>query len=79
MRKTDRIVIRTEKGHSSQFQSGVAYMAGGTRGRRQQPAVSRARTLIIEALDLLDAHGGAPQAAAYLELALQELGRAQAG
>ena len=41
-----------------------------------QAATARARALVTEALDLLDAHGGRPEAAAHLELALQELRKA---
>lgn len=36
----------------------------------------RALALISEALDLLDAHGGSPQAAAHIALAQQDLRQA---
>ena len=40
---------------------------------RRTAATTRAKALVTEALDLLDAHGGSAPAAAHLELALQEL------
>jgi hypothetical protein len=43
---------------------------------RRQTAVQRAIALVSEAVDLLDAHGGPPEAAAHLDLGLQELRRA---
>lgn len=45
---------------------------------RRQAAVERALSLTTEALDLLDAHGGPPEAAANLELALEVLREARA-
>jgi hypothetical protein len=48
-------------------------MAGA---RRQREAVlSRALALTSEAMDLLDAHGCDPQAAAYVALAQEQLRR----
>lgn len=38
-----------------------------------QKAILLASSLIAQALDLLDAHGGPPNASAYLALALDEL------
>jgi len=40
---------------------------------RQARAVLRAAMLVTEAMDLLDAHGGPPDAAAHLDLALASL------
>jgi hypothetical protein len=48
-------------------------MAGEESDDRQARAVRRAATLVTEAMDLLDAHGGAPEAAAHLDLALASL------
>lgn len=45
----------------------------GKRMQERPDAVRRAQALITEALDLLDAHGGANPAAAHLALALEEL------
>ena len=39
----------------------------------QAKAVRRAAILVTEAMDLLDAHGGSPEAAAHLDLALASL------
>lgn len=50
-------------------------MPGQSAKRLSPSAVSKARLLISEALDLLDARGCTPQAAAHLELALQELAK----
>lgn len=36
-------------------------------------AIKRALALVTEALDLLDAHGGPPDAAAHLDLAMRRL------
>lgn len=50
-------------------------------GQRKQPdekAIRRALELVTEAMDLLDAHGGAPDAAAHLALAQQDLRKARA-
>ncbi|HEY0628677.1 MAG TPA: hypothetical protein VGD23_05055, partial [Sphingomicrobium sp.] len=41
-------------------------------GRREQ-SLERALQLVTEAMDLLDAHGSDPQAAAYLAMAQQQL------
>ena len=51
-------------------------MTGGSDKDRRGAATQRAQALVAEALDLLDAHKGAPEAAAHLELALQELRKA---
>lgn len=48
-------------------------MAGDESDDRQGQAVRRAAVLVTEAMDLLDAHGGAPEAAAHLDLALASL------
>lgn len=43
---------------------------------RQARAVHRAALLVTEAMDLLDAHGGPPEASAHLDLALVSLRQA---
>jgi hypothetical protein len=43
---------------------------------RQAKAVHRAALLVTEAMDLLDAHGGPPEASAHLDLALMSLRQA---
>lgn len=43
---------------------------------RRSAAIKRAISLVSEAVDLLDAHGGSPEAAAHLDLGLNELRRA---
>ena len=48
-------------------------MAGETDKDRQAKAVQRAAMLVTEAMDLLDAHGGSPVAAAHLAMAQQKL------
>lgn len=48
-------------------------MAGETEDGRRFLGLKRAEALIAEALDLLDAHGGPPAAAANLEVALEEI------
>lgn len=48
-------------------------MTGDNNGVRKQAASKRAMALVSEALDLLDAHGTSPEAAAHLDLALQKL------
>ena len=48
-------------------------MAGGSDDSRRAAANRRAASLVTEALDLIDAHGGPADAAAHLELALQKL------
>ena len=48
-------------------------MAADESDNRQAQAARRAAKLITEAMDLLDAHGGAPEAAAHLDLALASL------
>lgn len=48
-------------------------MASDESDDRQGQAVRRAVMLVTEAMDLLDAHGGAPEAAAHLDLALASL------
>ena len=51
-------------------------MAGEELEDWQAKAVRRAAILVTEAMDLLDAHGGAPDAAAHLDLALESLRQA---
>lgn len=46
---------------------------------KQETAVRRALELVTEALDLLDAHGGPPDAAAHLSLAQERLREAIRG
>ena len=51
-------------------------------GQRNQPnekALRRALELVTEAMDLLDANGAAPDAAAHLALAQQDLRKARTG
>ena len=48
-------------------------MTGASGEERRQAATERARALVAEAMDLLDAHGGSRPAAAHLALALDEL------
>ena len=51
-------------------------------GKRNQPnlkVTKRALELVTEAMDLLDAHGLAPDAAAHLALAQQSLRKARTG
>lgn len=49
-------------------------MAGnGNDDSRKATAIRRASSLVSEALDLLDAHGGPAEATAHLDLAIQEL------
>ena len=43
----------------------------------RQRVIQRARKLITDAMDLLDAHGGCQPAAAHLALALEELREAR--
>lgn len=51
----------------------------GERNDIHQQVIRRALQLVIEAMDLLDAHGVAPDAAAHLALAQQDLRKARAG
>ena len=51
-------------------------MTGDSDKGRQAAATKRAQALVAEALDLVDAHRGSPEASAHLELALQELRKA---
>ena len=46
-------------------------MAGGRKERKR--VLNRALTLTTEAMDLLDAHGSDPKAAAYIAMAQQQL------
>ena len=46
-------------------------MAGSTSSVRRKAALRRALTLITEALDLLDAHGGPAVVAVHLDLATE--------
>ena len=48
----------------------------GARNERQAKAVTRALALVTEAMDLLDAYDGPPEAAAHLALAQQRLRQA---
>ena len=48
-------------------------MAGSTSSDRRKAALKRANALMTEAFDLLDAHAGPLEAAAYLDLALQKV------
>jgi len=48
-------------------------MAGSTSSDRRKAALKRANALMTEALDLLDAHSGPPEATAHLDLALQQV------
>ena len=48
-------------------------MAGERTNDSADPTREHAQALIIEALDLLDAHGGSRSAAIHLALALDEL------
>ena len=54
-------------------------MAGEESDDLQAKAVLRAAMLVTEAMDLLDAHGGSPEAAAHLDLALASLRQALNG
>ena len=51
----------------------------GQRNPPNEKAIRRALELVTEAMDLLDAHGAAPSAAAHLALAQQDLRKARAG
>ena len=48
-------------------------MAGLSKNERREVALERALALITEALDLLDAHRGPPEATAHLDLAVQKV------
>lgn len=48
-------------------------MAGDRPTELQVAAFERAVALMVEALDLLDGHGGPPDAVAHLEMALSRL------
>jgi hypothetical protein len=48
-------------------------MAGEANDDRQVKICERATALVTEALDLLDAHGSSPEAAAHLAMAQQKL------
>lgn len=48
-------------------------MAGERKDETAEAACQRARLLITEAMDLLDAHRGSRTAAAHLALALEEM------
>lgn len=54
-------------------------MAGQRNDDPQHFVLRRALQLTTEAMDLLDAHGGDPEAAAYLALAQQQLRKSLAG
>ncbi|MBW0007786.1 MAG: hypothetical protein JO335_08760 [Sphingomonas sp.] len=51
-------------------------MTGQRNEAQQSKALKRAVTLVTEAMDLLDAHGCSPDAAAHLAMAQQEMRRA---
>lgn len=48
-------------------------MAAESKEARRKAAIKRALALLTEAMDLLDAHGGPAEGAAYLQLAQQKL------
>ena len=48
-------------------------MAHESDDARRKSAVKRALTLVTEAMDIIDAHSGPPEAAVHLELAQQKL------
>ena len=48
-------------------------MTRNSKENRRAAALHRALALVTEAMDLLDGHGGPPDVAAHLELALQGL------
>jgi hypothetical protein len=48
-------------------------MAEDVRNSGNEAALRRALALIVEALDLLDAHSGPPEVTGYLDLASQRL------
>ena len=50
-------------------------MAGKSVQNDGAAALERARALVMEAIDLLDAHGGVQVAAAHLAMALEEMRR----
>ena len=54
-------------------------MARNTPESAGDAAARRAMILIAEAMDLLDAHGASPDAAAHLDLALQCIRRSLSG
>lgn len=54
-------------------------MAGGRNQVQREKALKRSLELVTEAMDLLDAHGSDPQAAAYLAMAQQQLRKTLAG
>jgi hypothetical protein len=51
-------------------------MAGERNEQRVVSATRRALALVTQAMDLLDAHGGPPDAAAHLAMAQQQLRQA---
>ena len=48
-------------------------MAGERNHVQRDKAIKRALQLVTEAMDLLDAHGAGPEAAAHLAMAQQQL------
>ena len=54
-------------------------MAGERYPVEREKALKRSLQLVTEAMDLLDAHSGDPQAAAYLALAQERLRKGLAG
>ena len=48
-------------------------MNTGSKNGRGRSSLRKVQGLLVAALDLLDLHGGAPQVAAHVELALGEL------
>lgn len=71
------VVIARKQFQPFGFIAGVAYMAGASNESRRKAAIQRALVLVSEALDLVDGHGGPPEAAANLGLALQILRETQ--
>ena len=54
-------------------------MAGQRDELQQSSALRRAVALVTEAMDLLDAHGGVPDAAVHLAVAQQQMRQALSG
>ena len=56
-----------------------ARMAGARTNEEHEKVLKRSLMLATEAMDLLDAHGSDPKAAAYFALAQQQLRRTLSG